>query len=89
MLPSTMEAPQKWALIDQAVSEKKMFEHCYIYSMVSLSQWCAVPEIKYKEEREEKLICINLDVSSPLDKKHSRWVIKTNQGHAKHIPLDQ
>ena len=29
-----MEAPQKMALIDQAVSEKKMFKHCYINSCI-------------------------------------------------------
>ena len=46
-----MEAPQKMAVIYQAVSEKKMFEHCYFSGV-------PVAEIKYKEVHEEKLICI-------------------------------
>ena len=47
---------------------EKDVEHCYIYSIVSLSQWSAVPEIKYKEEQEEKLICIKFRSRWPQDK---------------------
>ena len=68
-----MEDHQKLALIDQALSEKKRFEHCYINSIVSLNPWCAVTEIKYNEEQEEKLICIffDLDVLRPQDNTNS------------------
>ena len=49
-----MEDPQKMVLIYQAVSEKKMFEHCYIYNALSPSPWCNVSEIKCRT-----LFCIN------------------------------